>query len=195
MNKVPDVIVSVIIPNYNRTTALSKAINSVVEQSIKDIEVLIIDDYSEKIQEITEIVNSFNDGRLKLITNNHKVGGAKARNIGIIKAKGYYIAFLDSDDTWREDKLEKQLDLIRKHPNSLVYCQSKVFNKANTLILPVREIQVGENLSEYLFLRSGLIQTSSILIEKDVALKSLFNETYQRHQDYDFLFQLEGKIP
>lgn len=109
-------IVSIIIPTYKRDAELKRALISVAEQTYKALEVIVIDDNADAImnsivkKNIEEVRNSFPDLDLKLIVNEQNMGSAKTRNIGIMAAKGEYISFLDDDDIYLPEKIEKQLN-------------------------------------------------------------------------------------
>ena len=99
-------MVSVIIPTYNRGSLIGRAIVSVLNQTYKDIEVLVIDDASTDYTET--VVDSIKDERLHYYKLEKNGGACRARNVGISKAQGEYIAFLDSDDEWMSNKIELQ---------------------------------------------------------------------------------------
>src|SRR3989338_8677774 len=100
--------VSVIIPTHNRPELLKRAVKSVLNQTYKDLEVIVVDDGLEKRAD--ETVNSFNDSRLKYIQHPEEKGGSAARNTGIKNSSGEFIAFLDDDDEWLPEKLEIQIN-------------------------------------------------------------------------------------
>lgn len=121
-------LVSVIIPTYNRASFLEKSVQSVVSQTIKDIEIIVINNYST--DNTLDIIRSFNDNRIKII--NFKNGGviAKSRNQGMMHATGKYIAFLDDDDLWCTDKLELQIKYLESHPEfGLVYSNAVIIDE------------------------------------------------------------------
>jgi len=105
--------VSVIIPTYNRAEYLFKAISSVLNQTISDIELLVCDDGST--DNSYEIVELFKDPRIRWLPGPNSGGPAEPRNRGITESKGEWLAFLDSDDSWESDKLEKQLEVLSNH--------------------------------------------------------------------------------
>ena len=115
--------VSVIIPTYNREKLVSRSIQSVLDQTYQDYEIIVVDDAS--IDNTEKVVKSFNDVRIRFLRSNLNKGGSAARNMGIIAANGEYIAFLDSDDEWLPEKLEKQISIL-KNLKSLewggIYC-------------------------------------------------------------------------
>ena len=100
-------VVSVIIPTYNRAHLIGRAIRSVLDQTYQDWELIVVDDAST--DDIPGIVKGFTDGRVKYIRHDENKGAAAARNTGIQAARGAYIAFLDSDDEWLPEKLERQV--------------------------------------------------------------------------------------
>ncbi|MBF2782368.1 glycosyltransferase family 2 protein [Staphylococcus saprophyticus] len=109
-------LVSVIIPTYNRETKIVKrAIDSVLKQSYKNFEIIIIDDNRDnKISNnVTSLINKLNDSRIIYHKNKENIGGAKSRNKGIHIASGQYISFLDDDDIFLSEKLEKQVNYMK----------------------------------------------------------------------------------
>lgn len=186
-------LVSVIIPNYKRIKELNRSLESVINQSYKNLEIIVIDDNSPNYLFIEELLNSFNDIRIKLIKHKINKGGAAARNTGILNAKGKYIAFLDSDDSWHTEKIEKQYSIAEQYEFCLIYCRSNVISRNKKYIAPKNSISNSEALSNYLFVNNGFLQTSSIFISTEIAKKCLFDESFSRHQDYDFLFKVENK--
>ena len=107
-------LISVIIPTYNSQKYISSAVNSVLSQTYKAFELIIVDDGST--DNTGEIVASFDDRRIRYIRQNNS-GVAVARNTGIKSSKGEYIAFLDADDIWERDKLAVQIDEISSDDN------------------------------------------------------------------------------
>src|SRR4030043_1639450 len=97
---------TVVIPTYNRSAFLKEALQSVLDQTFQDFEVLVIDDHST--DNTKEVVESFYDDRITYILNDRARGGAGTRNAGIFRARGEWVAFLDDDDIW----LPKRLDLL-----------------------------------------------------------------------------------
>lgn len=116
--------VSVIIPTYNRALLLQKAIQSVLDQTFQDFEIIVVNNYSE--DNTIEVVKSFNDERIKIINIRNEGIIAKSRNRGLKESGGNYIAFLDSDDMWLPEKLELQVGHLREHPQYyLVYSNAR----------------------------------------------------------------------
>jgi glycosyltransferase involved in cell wall biosynthesis len=114
--------VSVIIPTKNRAKLLPRAINSIIAQTFKDFEIIIIDGHST--DDTQEVIRKYNDNRIRCYLQEVNNNGAQATNEGIERAKGKYIAFLDDDDEWLPEKLEKQVRLLDSLSNEygMVYC-------------------------------------------------------------------------
>ncbi len=174
--------VSVIIPVYNASRFLKKTIDSVLNQSFGDFEVVAIDDCSK--DDSFKILESYKkrDKRIKVYQNSENIGVAQTRNRGIELAEAEWIAFLDSDDYWAEDKLKKQLGLHDNNPECLFsYTASAFCNEQGDLydyILHVKEKITFEEL-----LKKNLISCSSVIIRKDIIKKyKMLNDDV--HEDY-----------
>mgnify|MGYP001146457269 FL=1 len=115
-------LVSVVIPAYNAELYIKHAIDSILCQSHSDLEVIIVNDGST--DNTQAIVMSFTDPRVRLV-NKTNGGMSSARNAGVDQAKGEYLAFLDADDYWMPDKLEKQISLLNKKPN-IGFCSTMI---------------------------------------------------------------------
>ena len=124
MNTQSNPLVSIIIPTYNHAKFISKALKSVIEQTYKNWEAIIID--NESIDETYKIINSFNDPRLKYFKIFNDGVIAKSRNLGIKEARGDWIAFLDSDDWWTKDKLEVCISKINENVDFIYHAHEYV---------------------------------------------------------------------
>lgn len=124
-----EILVTVVITTYKRTNTLKRAITSVLNQSHEKIEIIVVDDNNDLSirNEVEEIVNSFRNLRIRLIKNSRNLGGSLSRNEGIKEAKAEYICFLDDDDEYYPNKVEKQLELFLDSDDNLgmVYCYCK----------------------------------------------------------------------
>lgn len=184
-------VVSVIMPAYNASNYIEEAINSVIAQTYTNWELIIVDDGStdmttEKVQSCLE-----NENRIQYFYQENGKQG-KARNLGISKASGSYIAFLDADDLWLPEKLEIQLQEIKEKNVDLVFSDSYIFNnnddvfdrsrKMNTL----NQIFRGEEALK-LFLIGNRIPTLTVLAKKEKILLTYgFSEKLiiQNAEDY-----------
>lgn len=134
-------LVSIIMPAYNSSATIVESINSVQSQSIVDIELLVVDNCSsDNTRELVKDIVEY-DPRIRLLSCSDK-GAFQARNYGIKVAKGKYIAFLDSDDLWISDKLEKQLNFMSQN-NVLISCtayQPFISTNRNKCNLSIRSV-------------------------------------------------------
>lgn len=164
-NNIPKV--SVIIPTYNYSRFIERAVNSVLSQSYQDYEIIIVDDAST--DDTKDIVGKYNDSRIKYIQHNVNRGLSWTRNTGIKAAKGMYLAFLDSDDTWMPEKIEAQIEVFRNGQDNLgvVYTSMKIFDNttSNTTSAPSPTYrgQILQRLLEANKLGGG---SSSVMIKK-----------------------------
>src|SRR5438270_12767689 len=113
---------SVIIPTYNRTSFVTKAVDSVLHQSFKDYEIIVVDDCSTDTT--TQALEQY--GRIITVVYQANSGVSAARNAGIKKANGRWIAFLDSDDEWNENYLARQSEQIRCNPNVIAFITNAI---------------------------------------------------------------------
>lgn len=190
---VESVMVSVIIPTFNRAAILPRAIESVLAQDYRPFEVLIIDDAST--DNTQDIVRAFADDRLKYIRQRQNGGASRARNTGIELAKGEFIAFLDSDDEWDKNKLKIQMvDMFKAKDPYHCVSYSQVLVDYGTLgreLMPKAAMSNNSTLANYLF-GSGLIHTSSVLLAKKLLANNQFNTKLKIHEDWDLFFRLDS---
>src|SRR5690625_1560547 len=179
-------LVSCIIPTYRRSDSLKRAINSVLNQTYKDIEVIVVDDNNpndEYSLEVQEKIKTIKDTRLKYIQQDKHINGAAARNVGINNAKGEYIAFLDDDDEWLPNKLEIQIASLKKNPEyGGATCFYTLYNNGK----PIRKCPpyLSEDLYRKVFDRSVSVYTTTLVLRKEALDKTgYFDENLIRHQD------------
>ncbi|MDL1971071.1 MAG: glycosyltransferase family 2 protein [Candidatus Desulfofervidaceae bacterium] len=184
--------VSVIIPTYNRAHFLKEAINSVLAQTYKDYELIIVDDGSQ--DETAQIVKSDQD-KLKYIFIPHH-GVSKARNVGIQEAKGELIAFLDSDDLWLPKKLEIQAAFFTFRPAALICQTEEIWMRNGQRVNPKKYHLKPSGIMFAQSLRRCLISPSAVMMRKtlfdDVGL---FDETMPACEDYDLWLRVTAKYP
>ncbi|MFZ9939541.1 MAG: glycosyltransferase family 2 protein [Bacteroidia bacterium] len=179
---------SVVIPQYNRAHRIKNTISSVLEQTYQDFEIIIVDDGSKDNPQ--PIIEAIGDPRIRYIYQQN-AGASAARNKGIDHAKGTYVAFLDSDDTWLPQHLAQALPLLQSGENICTYTQLIVERGDDIRFLkPSRGLREGEPISEYLLCDGGFLQTSSQIIPKDLAQKVRFDEELLYGQDTDFAIRI-----
>lgn len=178
--------VSVIIPAYNRAHLVMRAINSVLNQTFQDFEIIIVDDASRDNTE--ELVRGIHDKRIFYIQHEKNRGGSAARNTGIKQARGEYIAFLDSDDEWLPEKLEKQLKVFEQSTNSVGLVYTGIIKESKQR----RSVhQSRENTAQAILAENYVGTTSTPLIKKECFLKTgLFDETLPSAQDWDMWIRI-----
>ena len=185
--------VSVILPVHNRADVLPRAIGSVLEQELREFELIVVDDGSS--DDSAKIADSFGDERVRLIRLESNRGGNVARNEGIRAARAPIIAFLDSDDRYLPNKLSwvaaefdgrPELDLL---VDSFIKVQPPGSRKAEAVrrnpIIADREL-----FRKALFTRQLWKATPSITVKREAAVKTMFDESLRRLQDFDFLIRV-----
>jgi glycosyltransferase involved in cell wall biosynthesis len=166
-----DPAITVITPAYNVGRYIGEAVDSVLNQTFSNFEYLVVDDGStdETVAEIERRAKV--DSRVRLIEGNHE-GAARARNIGISQARGQYIAFLDGDDRWQFDFLEKQLELLESLPDDVaaVFCRSRVMSDSGKVYL-VRWQRKGRYDLDQMLVQSNPARVGSSLLIKKIAFE------------------------
>jgi glycosyltransferase involved in cell wall biosynthesis len=181
-----DPIVSVIIPTYNRAHVLARAIQSVLDQTYQDFEMIVVDDGSNDNTE--EVVKSFNDPRIRYIRHEGNRGAAAARNTGIKAAKGKFIAFQDSDDEWLPEKLQKQMKVFENAPArvGVVYTGFWSIEGNVKQYGPNREILYKEGDIHSQILQGNFIGTPAAVVKKACFEKAgMFDERLPRLIDWE----------
>lgn len=177
-------MVSVIIPTYNRANVIKKAIDSVLNQTYENLELIIVDDCST--DNTREIVGDIDDPRIKYVCLSKNSGACAARNKGIDMAKGQYIAFQDSDDEWLPSKLEKQLSVFEEHNPDIVFCKLKRIQANGQITFEPPQIKGGK--IEKVTNLFG-IGTQAIIAKRDVFAQLRFDDELPRFQDFELLLR------
>lgn len=175
-------MVSIVMPAYNAAKTIRESIESILAQTVDDWELIVIDDGSTDCtpQILTEFAAM--DNRVVFLQNEKNSGASFTRNRAVSLAKGEWIAFLDSDDIWRKDKLAKQLALARLHPDMVVcYTASSFINDEGQpygYVMPV-----VEKLTYKQLLRKNLMSCSSVMIRAQI-MKTIEMPNDKMHEDY-----------
>lgn len=183
--------VSVITPTYNRGNIVAETIKSILTQSYKDFELLVIDDGSA--DNTRQIISALPDSRIKYIYKQNG-GVSSARNLGLKEATGEFIAFLDSDDFWPQDFLATMLDALRKNPDcGLAYCLTSV-KSANGEIKNYDSSQRchSGDITEQLFMNS-VIWPSATIFRKSISENIFFDTQLKNAEDSDFFLRMSAK--
>lgn len=180
--------ISVVIPTYQRAELLNEAIISAASQTTAPVEIVVVDDGStDATADVVQRLRSELGQEIQVTyLRQVRMGGNAARNAGVRAASGDWIAFLDSDDLWVEDKLEKQLERVSLSPGSVAcYCGLRGFSDEGQLPVEHRTFPEGD-LSSSLLVRDGTAPTSCYLVRRSVLLDAgLFDEKLQARQDWD----------
>jgi len=182
--------VTVVIPTFNRAAIVVRAIRSVLGQTCQDWELIVVDDGSTDGTE--QAVKGLSDNRIKYIRHDRNRLAGAARNTGIRYAQGEYVAFLDSDDEWPPEKLQKELEVFRNSDPAvgLVYTGKMILDETGRVL----EIRMATK-SGWVFdalLDSNFIGSSSLVTVKKQALERVggFDETLVSHQDWDLCLRV-----
>lgn len=174
-------LVSVIMPSYNAEAFLAEAIRSVAGQTMADLELIVIDDCSGDRSYEIALEQAREDSRICVLRNEVNSGVAKTRNRGIALARGQYIAFLDSDDVWHPEKLQRQLERMQETGAGICYCSYAIIGVSGSKVrgdyLVPGQVTFGDILKE------NCIQCSAMLIRADIVKEIGFNTEFY-HEDY-----------
>lgn len=184
--------ISIIIPTTNRASVLKEAIDSVLEQSYRDFELIVVDDGST--DETPQLLSQYGD-KIKVIRQENK-GVSAARNSGIAASQGEWIAFLDSDDLWKPQKLEKQVEWLKAHPQVRICHTDEIWIRNGTRVNPMKKHAKPAGWIFEKCLPFCVVSPSSVLIHKSV-LESVgpFDETLPACEDYDLWLRVAAKFP
>lgn len=188
-------VISVIIPTYGRASMLKNAIESVLAQTYGSIEIIVVDDNglnSDNQLVTAEQVSSFNNENIRYIPLEQNSGGAFARNVGARMAKGAYLCFLDDDDCFLKEKVERQFNAIKAKPDSVAcYCGHIRRNQklgTEKVYMPTQE---GDCRLAVMTFSVDFCSGSTLLVRKDAFEKAGgFDIKLKRFQDYQFLAML-----
>jgi glycosyltransferase involved in cell wall biosynthesis len=188
-------LVTAVIPTSGRPHLLACAIRSALRQTWSHLEVLVVVDGPDPDTERRLALMA--DPRLRTIVLPQRSGGSAARNAGVEAARGEWIAFLDDDDEWRSDKIERQMgEALRSSAwFPVVSCRVIAQSPSAARVLPRRVYDQRESVADYLFCRrslldpGGLIQTSTLLAPRDLLLAIPFQNALRMHQDWDWILR------
>ena len=214
-------LISVIIPAYNADKLITKTLDSILAQTYRPLEIIVVDDGST--DETAKVVKNYENNKLvNKVDTNHKItqinragiglvyirqenrGPSKARNTGIKAAKGEYIAFLDADDCWSHDKLEKQIGLFKKEPNlDIIFTDTKITRRENHEIeefFVFKKKGLDKNFfgHEFMVLRpfekligTNFMHTSSVITKKACFRDAIFfNEKRHYAEDWELWLKM-----
>lgn len=186
-------LVSVIIPVYNRKNTIERSVSSVLAQTYENIEIILVDDGST--DGTLDILEKLKEEKIQVYKQNHR-GANAARNFGIKKAKGEFIAFQDSDDEWMPDKLECQITYMLEHHYEVCYCPFFLYQEGFREIIPKGyedKEKYEKNLINVLKVHN-VVSTQTLVIHRNVIIDvGLFDEEMPRYQDYEYAIRIIQK--
>lgn len=155
-------LVSIITPVFNSEKYIGNTIESVLQQTVEDWEMLIVDDCSTDHTE--QVVLNYQDERIQYIKLEQNSGAAKARNVALKRAQGRYIAFLDADDMWKPEKLEKQLAFMEKNRYGFTFTAYEILRQGGN-----KKIRVPASLTYSQFMKNTVIGMLTVMVDRNIA--------------------------
>ena len=181
-------LVSIIIPYYKKKNYIKKTINSILRQTYKKFEIIIIND---EPGELSKNILSFlkkKDSRIKIINNKKNIGAGKSRNKGIKIAKGKYIAFIDSDDLWKKNKLLKQIEFMHKKNIEISHTSYEIIDN-NSVIKGTRQAKI---MNYKKLIKSCDIGLSTVILKKSL-IENLRFPNLKTKEDYVLWLKITKK--
>lgn len=182
-------LVSVVVPSYRRPQLLERAVRSALDQTVDDLEVVVVLDGPHDADPTYDMLRS--DHRIRILQLPQKQGANAARNHGVEAARGQWIAFLDDDDVWLPRKVEQQLlgAVNSRFRRPIMACQAISRSPRSELLMPRRRPDPGEPACEYLFCRrgplhgEGLLQTSTLLAPRSLCIEAPWPDSIRRFHE------------
>ena len=173
-------LVSVIIPYYKKKEYIISTINSVLNQTYKNLEIIII--YDDPNKEDLNVLKKIKkkDKRIKIYINKKNLGAGRSRNKGIKLSKGIFVAFLDSDDLWKKNKLKKQIVFMKKKGIDASHTSYTIINSNNKIIGSRNAI----DMSYKLLLKSCDIGLSTVILKKEIITSKIKFANIKTKEDY-----------
>jgi glycosyltransferase involved in cell wall biosynthesis len=187
-------IVSVVVPTYNRADLLGETLESILAQTLREIELILVSDGST--DDTPAVVARIGDPRLKFIEQPNSGGPARPRNVGVRAARGKYVAFCDDDDVWMPEKLAKQVELLEREPDlALCYTEGEYFGDSD---IYTRTSLRGRPESRHFdaLLYRNFITNSSVMVRRSVfAEVGEFNEdkSLRGTEDYEMWLRISRR--
>ena len=189
---------SVVIPTFNRARFLPDAIRSALRQTHRDLDVIVVDDGST--DETPDVVAELDEGRIAFVRIDRSRSPARARNVGISRATGQFIAFLDSDDVWLPEKIERQIEALHASPECRwSYTRFDHIDESGAPMAPIRG-GVGRPwcgwILEQMVTEDALVMVQSVLVEASLLHEvGGFDDSPALREDLDLCFRLAARSP
>lgn len=186
--------VSVILPTYNRSTLLSRSIGSVLVQTFKNFELIVVDDGSR--DDTADVVKAIGDPRVRYMPLGRNRGVSTARNAGLAEARGEFLAFQDSDDEWHPEKLERQVQTFRAHPDAAVVYGDMLRRMEDGQLMYLRspDIVRGRLVNPATrFWQTYMLAMQPALVRRTCVREERFDESFALFEDLDLHLRLAMK--
>jgi len=174
-------VVSVVIPVRDRVELFVRALGSVSRQTLKAFEVLVVDDGST--EDIAAALRSNEDGRFRYLRLPEMANAAVARNVGAAAALGCYVAYLDADDEWLPEHLERKVGLLEGGACAAVLSSHFVVRRGRTWEVVCRPRDAGASWPEHILSGAGDARSSALVFRRDALLEVGWDESLEKHQD------------
>jgi len=192
-------LVSAVIPTRNRPELVCRAVRGALAQTYANLEIIVVVDGPDP--KTVEVLEALREPRLRVVALPENVGGSEARNIGVREAMGEWVAFLDDDDEWLPEKIERQIEAAQtlQGRSTFIACQYVCREPYGDRIWPTKDIKPLEKFSDYIFSRTGLwgetghVQTSTWLISKPLLEEVPFTPGLKINQDTDWMLRAMNK--
>ncbi|MBU0972784.1 MAG: glycosyltransferase [Proteobacteria bacterium] len=192
MEKKKEKQVSVILPTFNRAWTLKNAIDSVLAQDYGPIEIIVIDDGST--DNTREVLEGYGN-KIQVLAQTNK-GVSAARNLGIKRSCGEFVALLDSDDAWKPDKISCQVDFFEQNPEALICQTEEIWIRNGKRVNPKRKHKKVSGMIFEPSLHLCLVSPSAVMMRRQLfELKGYFNETFPVCEDYDLWLRILADYP
>ena len=187
-------LVSAVIPTRHRPGSLLRAVESALAQTYPVMEAVVVIDGPDPVTE--SLLHALHDPRVRVVALPAPAGGSDARNAGVRAARGEWIAFLDDDDEWMPNKIERQLAMLpQAEGDPILSCRFLARTEAGERVWPERLPQASEPLCEYLLARrgfgrsDGFVATPTILTRRFLLCRVPFRSGLKKHQDWDWILR------
>ena len=178
--------IDIILPNYNSSQFIIRTIKSILNQTYKSWKLIIVDDFSNK--ETKDILKKFSKkNKIKIYWSNKNRGAGYSRNYAIKKSNSPYLAFIDSDDVWKKDKLKKQINFMKKNDCSFSYTNYETFGDKN------KKVNSPLKFNYSSFIKNTSIATSTMMVKRNKINNIKFTKT-KICEDYFFKCKLLKKV-
>lgn len=183
-----DYSISVVIPTHNRPNLLHRAVESVLSQTVPVAEILIVDDLDDS--KTKELCLSFENSLIRYVPNMSGRGASSSRNLGVSLAVSNYVAFLDDDDLWLPEKIEKQIKMIRADKLDACFSQMLIKYENTDIVYSTRTSNSSNPKREILF-ENFIGGTISAIIKRDLLLEvGSFDEEFKAREEYDLWIRI-----